>query len=240
MLRAYILLFFLILLFGCQSHELAPKETGHAYVPIAVGTYWEYAYTETTINPVNGQVTTISDLKLEVSDVITSGNESTYIVHRYSRPQGSSIYTPIETWSVRSNEFQWIQQEGNIPYIKLQFPLVDGKYWNANALNNLGGTEACGDGSYTCDNYAISGLQQSFEIPGVLAYDNTVTVIENNEDDPIVSKDVRKSIYANAIGLVYREVTHLEYCTVGNCIGQQVVENGLIIRQTLKAYGSAQ
>lgn len=240
MLRVYILLFFLVLLIGCQSNEPAPKGTGLEYVPIAVGTYWEYSYTETTISPVNGQVNTISDLRLEVTDALPSGNETTYIIRRYSRPEGMSTYTPIETWSVRSTEFQWIQQEGNIPYIKLQFPLADGKYWNANALNNLGGTEACGDGSYTCDNYSISQLQQPFEIPGVLSFDNTVTVVENNEDDPIVARDMRKSVYAKSIGLVYREVTRLEYCTVGDCIGQQVVENGLITRQTLKAYGTAQ
>jgi len=238
-LKAYLLLFLCILL-GCQSHELAPKGTGHEYVPIAVGSYWEYSYTETTISPVSGQVNTISDLKLEVMDAITSGDETTYVIRRYSRPQGTTDYAPIETWSVRSNEFQWIQQEGNIPFIKLQFPLVDGKLWNANALNNLGGTETCGNGSYTCDNYAVEDLEKSFEIPGVLSYDNTVTVVENDEDDPIVSKDLRKSVYAKSIGLVYREVTHLEYCTIGNCIGQQVVENGLIIRQTLKSYGATQ
>ena len=60
---------------------------------------------------------------------------------------------------------------------------------------------------------------------------------QDNENDPIVKQDVRKSIYAKSIGLVYREITILEYCTVGNCIGKQIVENGVILKQTLNNYG---
>ena len=55
----------------------------------------------------------------------------------------------------------------------------------------------------------------------------------------IVKKDVRMSVYAKSIGLVYREATVLYYCTVGNCIGQQIVENGTILKQTLKDYGGS-
>lgn len=239
MLKVYASFLVIIVVVGCQSHETAPKVTGHEYAPIAVGSYWEYAITETTISPVNGQVNTLSDLKLEVIDSYTNGGELTYVIRRSRRDQGAANYVPVETWSARVSEFQWIQQEGNIPFIKLQFPLVDGKSWNGNALNSLGGTEPCTDGSFACDNYAVTDFQKSFEIPGVLSYTNTVTIVENDEDDPIVAKDVRKSVYAKAIGLVYREVTRLEYCTVGNCIGQQVVENGFITRQTLKSYGAA-
>lgn len=49
-------------------------------------------------------------------------------------------------------------------------------------------------------------------------------------------KDVRNSVYALAIGLVYHEETS-EYCTIGDCIGEQVVENGRIYKQTLTGHG---
>lgn len=233
-----ILLF--ILLFGCQSRDVVPKLTGKEYVPVFLGAYWEYSLTEMTISPVNGQVNNLMDLRVEVSQAYNSGNELIYVLRRSTRPQGTTTYTAAETWSVRADDFQWVQQEGNISFVKLQFPLAEGKSWNGNALNNQGGTEACGDGTFGCDNYSVNSLRKPFEIPGVLSYDNSVTIIENNEDDPIVSKDVRKSVYAYGIGLVYREVTQLEYCTVGDCIGQQVIESGLITRQTLKSYGVAQ
>lgn len=240
MLRAFgfILLFFL--LFSCQSQEALPKRTGQEYVPVQVGAYWEYAVTETVISQVGGQTNTFTELRVEVTDSIASGGDLTYVLHRWTRDQGSSDWTAAETWSLRMNTTQLVQQEGNLPYVKLMFPLTEGRSWNGNSLNNLGGTDACGDGSFACDMYVVSGWQKPFEIPGVISYEDAVTILENNEDDPIIGKDIRKTVYAKGIGWVYREDTHLEYCTVGDCIGQQVVENGRIVRQTLTAHGVAQ
>lgn len=238
MLRAtrVILLFFL--LFGCQSRDILPKRTGEEYVPIRVGAYWEYAVAETTISPVGGQVNVFSELRFDVVDSLINAGELTYILQQKTRLTGATDWTVGETWSVRISEFQLVQQEGNVPYVKMLFPLSEGKSWNGNALNNLGGTDACADGTFACDNYIVTDLNKPFEIPGTLSYDDSVTILENNEDDPIVMKDVRKSVYARDIGVVYREETHLEYCTVGTCIGEQVVENGRIYKQTLTAHGN--
>ena len=79
-------------------------------------------------------------------------------------------------------------------------------------------------------------LAKRFEGSGI-SFDDSVTILENNDIDPIVKHDVRKSAYAKSIGLVYREITILEYCTVGDCIGKQIVENGTILKQTLNEYG---
>lgn len=230
-----ILLFLLVL--GCQSREILPKRTGQEYVPVRVGAFWEYAVTETIISAVNGQTNTLYDLRLEIKDSVVAAGETTYLVERTTRAQGTSDWQPAETWSARVNLFQFIQQEGNVPYIKLQFPLSEGKAWNGNAMNAEGGADPCGDGTYACDTYRVTGLGQPFEFPGEWLYDDTVTIVENEEDDPIVSKDTRQAVYAKDIGLVYREETHLEYCTVGTCIGQQVVENGTIFKLVLTTYG---
>lgn len=231
-----ILLFFL--LFGCQSRDILPKRTGKEYVPIRVGAFWEYVVTETTISAVDGQVNVLSELRFDVIDSLINAGEATYILEQKTRAAGATDWTVGETWSVRINEFQRVQQEGNIPYLKMLFPLSEGKSWDGNALNNLGGTDACPDGTFTCDNYIVADLNKPFEIPGTLSYDDSVTILENNEDDPIVMKDVRKSVYARDIGVVYREETRLEYCTVGLCIGEQIVENGRIYKQTLTAHGN--
>ncbi len=231
-----ILLFLLFL--GCQSREILPKRTGQEYAPVRVGAFWEYAVTETIISAVNGQTNTLYDLRLDIKDSVIAAGETTYLVERRTRAQGTLDWQAAETWSARINLFQFIQQEGNVPYIKLQFPLSEGKTWNGNAMNAQGGTDPCADGTYACDTYRVTGLQQPFELPGAWLYDDTVTVVENEEDDPIVSKDIRQAVYAKDIGMVYREETHLEYCTVGTCIGQQVVENGTILKLVLTTFGN--
>lgn len=234
MLRRSGVLLLLILLLGCSSREILPKRTGHEYVPVRTGAWWQYAVTETTISAVNGQSNTLYDLRVEVIDSVDGG---TFILQRMTRLQGATDWEAAETWSARVTDFQYVLQEGNVPFVRMQFPLAEGKSWNGNALNTLGGTDLCSDGSYACDNYETAGLQSPFEIPGTLGYDDTVTITENDEDDPIVGKDLRQSVYAKDIGMIYREEIHLEYCTVGTCIGEQVVENGTIVRLSLTSYG---
>lgn len=227
-----------MLLVTCQSREVLPKFTGQEYVPLIVGTYWEYEVTTTTISPVGGQVNELSDLRVEVAELQEEDGTKRYVLHRYTRPQGSATYVSDETWSVQVDEFMYLQQEGNIPYLRLQFPTTEGKAWNGNAYNTQGGTDNCGDGNFVCDMYQATLVGKPFELPGVFTYDDTLTILENDDDDPIIGKDLRRAVYARNIGLVYREEIHLEYCTVGSCIGQQVVENGFIERQTLVTYGT--
>lgn len=238
LLRHSVVLFLGILITACQSREVQPSRTGKEYAPLAVGAFWEYSVTTTTISPVGGQTNVLTEERVEVTELLEENGLPTYVLRRWSRPQGTSDYTSAETWSVEAGEFRYIVQEGNIPYVRLQFPLTEGKTWNGNAYNTEGGTDDCGNGDFTCDMYMVSGLGQPFELPGVFSYDDTVTILEHDDDDPIVGKDVRQAVYADRIGLVYREETHLEYCTVGSCIGQQIVESGMIRRQTLLTYGT--
>ncbi len=227
----------LVSIFACDSHEAVPVRTGAEFVPMRVGAYWEYSMMETTISPVSGQVNTLTELRVEVLDSVINDEEVTYVLGRWTRDQGAAVWVATETWSVRQSEFRWIIQQGNVPFVKLSFPLTEGKTWNGNMLNSLGGTEACPDGTDGCDMYLSSNLQKPFEITGSISYDDTVTIVENEEEDPIVGKDIRKTIYAKGVGLVYLEITALEYCTVGSCIGLQVVENGYILKQILTTYG---
>jgi hypothetical protein len=39
------------------------------------------------------------------------------------------------------------------------------------------------------------------------------------------------------VGLIYKEVVQVKYCTDIGCYGQQKVEQGVILIQSLKEYG---
>lgn len=234
-LNRYILLLLLLLL-GCQSKDILPKTTGTEYYPLKVNGFWVYDMVETSITQVGGQTNTIYELKIQIIDSILTSGQITYVLARFKRTDASLSWSSLDTWSARKDQFQAIVQEGNTPYVKLSFPLANGKKWNGNALNDLGGTDNCPDATLNCENYEVTDLAERFEASGI-AFDDSVIIIENNDNDPIVKQDVRRSVYAKSIGLVYREVTILEYCTIGSCIGNQVVENGTILKQTLKDYG---
>jgi hypothetical protein len=230
------ILVFLLLLSGCQSRHILPKSTGTEYFPLKIGAYWVYNVSETTITQLGGQTNTLYDLKVQISDSVLLSGQWSYVMERFTRNDASQPWVSAGTWSARHDAFKAVLQEGNIPFIKLSFPLLDGKMWDGNALNNLGGPDRCANGTVNCDNYAVADLAKRFEGQGI-SFDDTVTIIENNDNDPIVKQDVRKSVYAKTVGLVYSEVTILQYCTVGACIGQQIVENGSIVKQTIEDYG---
>lgn len=237
-IRGFARLTLLVSLFACESHEAVPTRTGAEFVPVHVGEYWEYAVTETIISQVNGETNTSSELRVVVLDSVINGQEVTYILGRWTRDQGATDWVPAETWSVRLSDFRFIVQQGNVPFVKLALPLSEGKTWDGNMLNSLGGPDECQSGVTGCDNYTALNVRMPFEIPGTISYDDTVTIVESDEDDPIIGKDSHKVVYARDIGLVYEDVTHFEYCTIGSCIGQQVVENGYIRKQQLSAHGT--
>ena len=225
-----------LLLLGCQSRDIRPKVTGTEYFPLKVNAFWIYTVSETTITQLGGQTNTGYELKVQAIDSVVSGGQVTYAWVRFTRTDSSKPWISLDTWSSRKDEFQAVVQEGNTSYIRLAFPLVDGKTWNGNALNNLGGSDQCANGSFHCDNFEVKDFMKRFEGSGI-SFADTATILENNSNDPIVKQDVRMAVYAKSIGLVYRETTILEYCTVGSCIGKQIVENGSIMKQTLKEYG---
>ncbi|MBS1979075.1 MAG: hypothetical protein JST46_17015 [Bacteroidetes bacterium] len=236
--RSAALLFYLFLLTTCQSREVSPAISGAEYFPLSVGTYWIYDVTETNISQVNGQTNDIYQLMLSVTDTVHMSGEILFKVVRSRRPDASAGWSVVDTWSFRKNDLRAVIQEGNISYVVMTFPMTEGKTWDGNALNNLGGIDKCSDGTRHCDNYSSIQLMKRFDGTGI-AYDDTVTVLESNEDDKTTGKDIRKSVYGRAVGLVYHEETVLEYCTqYDSCIGKQIVDSGHILKQTITSYGS--
>lgn len=238
-LPKYLSFFALILLmWACSEDEEVISKRDSDYFPMEVGNYFVYDVEETTYTPIAGQENFEFQLKISVTDSFknTAGG-TTYVLQRSSKADGENEFKYLETWSVRIEPSQVVVNEGNIAFVKLAFPLAKGREWNGNALNTLGGEESCGDGSnFSCDLYEIGDIGFQYVLNGDTS-NETIEVVQNNNPDLIVKQDVRKEIYVRNIGLVYKESTILEYCTVGTCIGQQQIEKGTVLRQTLKSYG---
>ncbi len=231
-------LFMIVLLMGCAEDESIVIERDSDFFPLAVGNYHLYQVNETQYTPLDPPVDLIYDLMLSVVDSFenTSGG-ITYVINRSRKDEGQNSFSYLDTWSARVELSQIVVNEGNIPFVRLAFPLVKGKQWNGNALNILGGEQSCGaNPTFSCDIYKIENEEVPFELNGEILTE-TIDVLQNNNTDLIVKKDVRKEIYARNIGLVYKESTILEFCTVGDCIGQQQIERGMILKQTLIEYG---
>jgi hypothetical protein len=126
---------------------------------------------------------------------------------------------------VRKDGNEFVVTEGNVPFVKLKLPYSAMHRWDGNTYNSLGIDE------YGYEKIAVS------EVVNGISFENTVQVEQELNDDAIVFRDERKEIYAAGVGLVYKEIIQLHYCTDDACLGQQKVDEGKEMKMVIRAYG---
>ncbi len=224
---------------SCEtSPEIAP-ESGLDYFPLRVGDYQIYSIEEIQIqNSIEQRFKYELKHKLIDSAINLEGGYS-YTIQRQTRSNSSLPWQLIDLWTSSQSGREAIIKEGNVSYVKLTFPAINGLEWNGNSYNTLGGDQSCGDNKdHACDVYKLISLGDEFALSNGLTFNETLTIIQSENTDLIVKQDVRTEVYAKNIGLIYKESVVLEYCTSSNCLGEQKVDKGLRYKQTIKEYGS--
>jgi hypothetical protein len=215
----------IIIIASCDNEEHASPGIGLDYFPLQTGFYHIYDVESTQYTKGNDPIYETFEMLVEVVDSFASTtNEITYVIHRSTRPNSDAAWSVFDTWSARKNDRELVINEGNVPYLKLVFPVRMGSKWNPNKYNTRG-----------ADEIEITSLQYPFQLAGT-TFDETLTV-SHNDPDEIVFYDVREDIYAKGVGLIYKEVTQLNYCTLDHCKGQQKIDEGIEYKQVLKEYG---
>ena len=216
----------ILLAAACDTEDRKPADIGTDYLPVAVGNYQIYAVEETQYNAITGMTELHYQLMTEVIDSFpgTDGT-ATYVIHRSKRNTDTDSWTYLDTWSMRVTDTEAIVNEENISYVKLIFPAGNGRTWNGNKFNNSDEDDydmTLVDRPYTLDNQA---------------FDKTLIVDQEDNQDFIVYQDKRSEVFARGIGLIYKETTQLKYCDKPECLGEQQVESGLIWKQSILSYG---
>lgn len=223
-----------ILTISC-SEDPIELDFGYAYQPLRVGLSWVYGVEETSI--VQSIETTLRyELKVTLIDSFkTDAGIYSYWLQRQTRSDESQSWMVLDTWSVQQTANQLLQNESNITFVKLVFPPATGVTWNGNQYNNLAknGNIFNGQGS---EFYLLADVGEATELPFGQRFEKTLTVIHNDFEDAIVGQDKRYEVFAEGVGLIYKEVNQLEYCSTPACLGQQKVDRGVIYKQTLKSH----
>ena len=221
---------FLVMIMACQDNgeegELDPVRLGYEFFPLQVGAYIIYDVEEITYSS-ERSITTNYQLRTQVVDsFMNQAGSLTYVLHELRRDSPDDAWEFIQTNSLQRNETQGVFFDGNVPFLRLSFPVVAGKTWDGNALN-----------AEPEDLYEMDSVFSAYITPSGQNIPETLTVIQEDNDDFTVNLIRRFEIYGQDIGLVYKEEIDLRYCTEQECIGQQIIESGQELRQSLLEYG---
>lgn len=221
-MRRYLILFSLILgLIACENSTVAPNEEilGLQFFPIDFQNVDRYEVKEINYNNDGTIDTTQYLLQDEWNDSIAINGGVKLEGYRYQINQSgqkSIVSTIVKT---RTSNLA-ILKIGNSEEIKLSFPVTEGKTWN--------GTPE----EFEEDYFTIQQAFQSYEL-GDSTYENTVQIIQEDNQDSISNYDQRIEVYAANTGLIYRISSQIEFCRDTECLGLQEIEFGktLIMRK---------
>jgi hypothetical protein len=231
----FFLLYATSFLSGCNYVEAPAKFTNDPeYFPLRRGFYQIYDVEEYRYQL--GVAETLSyKLKTVVVDSFPNPEGGfTYAIERSRKYVGMDNWLAEDTWAARLTEKEVIVTQGSTPYVILHFPSVPGTQWNGNAYN----TEINPNTNTGDDLYSIVSREASCHISGQ-TFTDCITVLQEDNEEFIIYHDERREIYVRNVGLVSKELTQLHYCNDvdRNCVGQQIIDEGIVFRQLISEYG---
>jgi hypothetical protein len=213
-------------IWACHSEVEKPTDIGLNYFPLKKGFYQIYDIDSIGYSEVSEPETLRYELMTEVTDSFpNTESDYTYIIHRSKRENANSAWQFIDVWSVRINNHELIEKEGNTEFVKIIFPVKKSTVWDGNKFNIHGN-----------DDYEILSVDDSYSVNGI-DFAKSLTINQNDNEDLIVFQDKRTEIYARETGLILKEIIQLNYCTDQDCLGQQIITSGTIYKQAIKEYG---
>ncbi len=235
LLQCIVFLISIAIFTSCKKNqtESFTMDDGKNYFPIAIGQYIVYdvdstAYDELTHVPKN--------YKYRLKEIITQAfindeNTTSYRLERYIKYYDSTkTYDQIpwqikDVWTIIPYPKSIEKIEENIRYVKLIFPVKNGLQWNGNLKNTL--DEKLYKYEYV-DNPDVVN-DKSFQ--------KTLKVVQTNYRSLIqYQNEVEK--YARNVGMIYKEIIHLESQTiVPNIPVENRAEKGFIYKMQVVEWG---
>ncbi|ARS34843.1 hypothetical protein [Pontibacter actiniarum] len=207
------------LLTACEDKhkEPDPAMMGFGYYPLEIGDYRIYQVTDISYKNDVGD-TARFQLRERIDTSFTDQtNELVYKVVRSVRPDEGSPWVDDSVYVVSKTSKMLLLTKNNTKFVKLVFPVKEGKTWLGDAYNDRKALSYEPDPSKRSDYYlgkdpyTYENRGASFTVNGE-TYGNTVTVVQGVPTESWIGLDDRKEVYAEGVGMVYRLYKRIVYC----------------------------
>jgi hypothetical protein len=234
--------YFLILLlagifYGCdtETEELGDAQAGKNYYPLEIGNYRIYNVMYKKYEDDKAKDSTNFQIRERIDTIYTNlAGEPTYKIIRSRRATADDFWADDSVITVTLTKNQLVRKEGNLSLVKLIFPVSENKTWSPNVYNYIDSTQ-----SPKPHRARYTNVGQSYTLNGT-NYPKTVRVSVNDEET-FINIDKREEVYADGIGLIYKNYNVINYCTQQPCNGNledfDYKESGFMRIETLDSYG---
>lgn len=189
------------------------------YYPLTIGRYITYQMDSTVLTQF-GADTMVKHYRArdlvdaEITDGL--GRKAYRVLRTISDSAGITPYVNNNTFMVVPQSKDWIERvENNLRYMSLRNPIIEGFQWKGNSFIDALSIDSPVRYLYDWD-YTYQDVGKPFTVAGK-TYDNTVTVLQHNEEfpdgpfdptQPYKEWDYSIEVYAKGIGLIYKNFDH--------------------------------
>ncbi|MGW8123189.1 hypothetical protein ACV07N_11070 [Roseivirga echinicomitans] len=218
---------------SCQPGEdpipALEADLGKSYFFMVENKYREYNVREIRYSAVNISDTLVYQLREEVREsFVNSQGEESKIVHRKIRENDSKPWVLDSIWTARIERDRAVSIENNISIVKMVFPSQINRVWDGNIFNTK-----------PVDQFKILnfGVLTNIAVNNDLETTATMTIEQENDEDGITFKNIRREVYADSIGLISKLYNVVKICSRQECLGKNLIESGRFYRETIYAHG---
>ena len=208
-----------------ETRDAVPQDLGNHYYPLNRGDFRTYRVDGVIYNAFNDSTSFSYFLRESVVDTFTNLELGlSYKILREKKLSESDPWVIDSLWTARKDLRTAVLVENNVPVVKLSFPTKDSVSWDGNRLNDK-----------DANIFTLVNVNQAFS--GEFGeFQNTATVIQQYLPDLIVNWISQKEVYAENIGMIYKENIILIFNQ--DAIGAEIVDSGIRYYMKLLEYGN--
>ncbi|MEO0405150.1 MAG: hypothetical protein AAF193_09795, partial [Bacteroidota bacterium] len=186
----------LVILSSCREEpDFEELDLGYDYFPNLAGTFIDYQ-----VDSISYGIevdTTSFFLRHRLGDSFVDGEgERAVELERYRRTALDQDWVLTDVWVEKSTNTTGERVEENERFVKMIFPLSEGKTWDGNSLNERD------PWTYRCTQF-----DEPYSEEGV-SFTETVFIEQRNLQN-LVDQEVAYEVYARDIGMVFKQFTDI-------------------------------